>query len=233
MEKAKNIITINIKKKIQIKYEGDLEYSHLVLLLEGEYLNGKRWNVKEYDINKNIIYEIKNGKGFIKEFDEPGNLIYEGEYLNGERHGKGKEYYTYYSESKLSFEGEYLYGKRNGKGKLYDYAGKLVFEGDFINGQKNGKGKNYNSDNEMIFDGEYLYGFKIEGKEYYKGRLQYEGEYLFDERQNGKDYDDNGKITKELHEELCDIRLHIVKEDNSNGNVKKIKDVKKKHCLIF
>ena len=32
----------------------------------------------------------------------------EGEYLNGERHGKGKEY-NY--ERKLVFEGEYLKGK--------------------------------------------------------------------------------------------------------------------------
>ena len=34
-------------------------------------------------------------------------LEYEGEYLNGQRHGKGKEYYEY---EKLFFEGEYLNG---------------------------------------------------------------------------------------------------------------------------
>jgi len=41
-------------------------------------------------------------------------LIFEGEYLNGERNGKGKEYKC---EGKLKFEGEYLNGERNGKGK--------------------------------------------------------------------------------------------------------------------
>ena len=41
-----------------------------------------------------------------------GKLEFEGEYLNGERNGKGKEYYN----GKLEFEGKYLNGKRNGKG---------------------------------------------------------------------------------------------------------------------
>ena len=34
------------------------------------------------------------------------------------------------------FEGEYLNGKRNGKGKEYDYNGKLEFEGEYLNGNK-------------------------------------------------------------------------------------------------
>jgi len=36
----------------------------------------------------------------------------------------------------LRFEGEYLNGLRNGKGKQYDYDGKLIFEGNFINGNR-------------------------------------------------------------------------------------------------
>ena len=44
-----------------------------------------------------------------------GNLKYEGEYLNGKRNGKGKEYDLY---GQLKFEGEYLYGQKR-KGKLY------------------------------------------------------------------------------------------------------------------
>ena len=40
------------------------------------------------------------------------------------------------------FEGEYLNGERNGKGKEYDYDnGKLEFEGEYLNGERNGKGK--------------------------------------------------------------------------------------------
>ena len=40
-----------------------------------------------------------------------GKLKFEGEYSNGQRNGKGKEY----KYDKLSFEGEYLNGKRNRK----------------------------------------------------------------------------------------------------------------------
>ena len=45
-----------------------------------------------------------------KKYNDDGNLIFEGEYLNGERNGKGKEY-NY--DGGLIFEGEYLNGKRD------------------------------------------------------------------------------------------------------------------------
>jgi len=49
--------------------------------------------------------------------------MFEGEYLNGKRNGKGKEYYV---NGKLIFEGEYLNGERNGKEKIYYYNSKLI-----------------------------------------------------------------------------------------------------------
>ena len=55
-------------------------------------------------------------------------MIFEGEYLNGSRNGKGKEYW----KGKLRFEGEYLNGLRNGKGKEYNKDGELVFEGGYL-----------------------------------------------------------------------------------------------------
>ena len=58
-----------------------------------------------------------------KEYDD-GALRFEGEYLNGLRNGKGKEYYY---NGKLEFEGEYSNGTRNEKGKQYDFNGKLIF----------------------------------------------------------------------------------------------------------
>ena len=57
----------------------------------------------------NKVYELKNGEGYIKEYNYDGKLKFEGEYLNGKRNGKGKEYYY---DDKLEFEGEYLNGKR-------------------------------------------------------------------------------------------------------------------------
>ena len=54
----------------------------------------------------NILYELKDGKGLIKEYyDENEIILYEGEYLNGKRNGKGKQYYP---NGNLKFEGEFL-----------------------------------------------------------------------------------------------------------------------------
>ena len=67
-------------------FQGRLEY-------EGEFKNNKKWNGKGYDENNNIIYELINGTGKVKEYSNVnGKLEFEGEYLNGKKHGKGKEY---------------------------------------------------------------------------------------------------------------------------------------------
>ena len=50
---------------------------------KGEYYNGKRWNGKIYNREGKEEYEIKYGKGIIKEYDDYGKLIFEGEYSNG------------------------------------------------------------------------------------------------------------------------------------------------------
>ena len=61
----------------------------------GEYLNGKKYNGKGFDICGNMVYELKKGNGYIKEYYYGGEeLEFEGEYLNGEINGKGKEYYN-------------------------------------------------------------------------------------------------------------------------------------------
>jgi len=143
------------------------------LNFEWEYKNGKKWNGKGYDRYHNIIYEIKGGKGYIKEYNSKNNeLSFEGEYLNGEKNGKGIEYH--YINAELFFEGEYFCGLKKGQGKEYYSDGKLKFEG------------------------EYLYNYKIKGKEFYDDKLEFEGEYLFNKKWNGKGYDENGNIIYEL-----------------------------------
>jgi len=50
------------------------------------------------------------------------------------RNGKGKEYNN---KGDLIYKGEYLNRKRwNGKGKEYNNDGKLIFEGEYLNGEK-------------------------------------------------------------------------------------------------
>ena len=97
--------------------KGKKYYENSVLEFEGEYKNDKKWSGKGYDPMNNIIYEVRNGKGLIKEY-----------------------YYYMPKDAKLQFEGEYLYGEKNGKGNEY-YKGALIFKGEYLNDKRwNGKG---------------------------------------------------------------------------------------------
>ena len=76
-------------------------YVNSKLEYEGDYLYNKKFNGKGYDENGNVIYELINGNGEVKEYDdETGELIFEGEYLNGKR-GKEKVEYIYDKEGKV------------------------------------------------------------------------------------------------------------------------------------
>ena len=116
--------------------------------------------------------------------------IYEGDGIN-------REYYGY--NDQILFEGEYLNGQRNGNGTLYNEDGVIIFEGKFLNGRKHGKGKEYNDDGELIFDGEFTNNQRKRGKEFVNGSLEYEGNYLFNKKWNGRGYDKNGNVVYVLH----------------------------------
>ena len=75
-----------------IKFVGELfcDFRHKIkgkeyidgnLSYEGEYLNGKKWNGEGYK-KGNIIYELINGNGNIREYNEDGKSPPEGEHLN-------------------------------------------------------------------------------------------------------------------------------------------------------
>ena len=128
-------------EKGELCFEGELlydnkskgkEYINGILEYEGEYINDKKWNGKGYDEKGNIIYKIISGNGKVKENNNYKEyLVFEGEYLNGFKNGKCKEYY----DDKLEFEGEYLNGKRHGKCKEYS-GGIFISECEYINGEK-------------------------------------------------------------------------------------------------
>ena len=116
-------------------------------------------------------YIIHESNGITKEYNGyDDELIFEGEYLNGKRNGKGKEYYI---NGKFIFEGEYLNGKRNGRGKEYYLNGKLKDEIDYFNGIKSieigyRNKKIYQNNGSLKFEIEYLDGKRNgKGKEYY------------------------------------------------------------------
>ena len=144
----------------------------------------------KYFQKKYIIYE---SNGIAEEYDGYfDTLIYDGQYLNGQRHGRGKIYNKDYY---LEFDGEFLNGKRNGKGKEYDYD-TLKFDGEYLNRKRHGKGKEYNYNGRLRFEGEYL-----NGKEWIGTRYNYNGKMIFKLDNNingkGKEYDEDGKLEYE------------------------------------
>ena len=179
-----------------------------ILIFEGEYSKGKKWNGILKFQNKD--FEIKNGKGIIKEFNDD-NLIYEGEYLNGEKNGKCKLYINY---NKLIFEGEYLNGKiwngkfhinnnlyeiKNGNISIKEYnnEGSLIFSIEYLRGEKSGKWKLCDANGNIIFETNYL-NDKKNGKslEYNLGQKNFIGEYINDIRSRGREYKE-GKLKYE------------------------------------
>ena len=112
--------------------------------------------------NKNIMRLTDN---FLGHKIERKVLKYEGGYINGKRHGKGKEFNT---KEKLIYEGNYSNGYWDGEGKEYvmDIFGnlsELKYEGEFKNGKYNGKGKLYETgsitpSDEPQFEGEFKDG---------------------------------------------------------------------------
>ena len=114
---------IDEKQKLKlIKYNKSLQKNININIINYQFFS-----------EKYIIYESKGiGKEYNVYYDI---LIFEGEYLNGERNGKGKEYWGDF----LEFEGEYFKGKRHGKGKQYSAENSLEFEGNYLNGQKKWK----------------------------------------------------------------------------------------------
>ena len=192
--------------------KGKEYYKNGQLLFAGEYLNGKKWNGNGYNIYGELKFEIKEGKGYIKEYGfYSGKLVFEGEYKNGERNGNGKEYdYNY----KLIFEGKYLNGRRNGKGKEYYSNGQILFEGEYINGKIwNGNGYNIQGNFEFeIKDGK----GNVKEYNYFRGKLLFEGEYRNGER-NGRgieyDYDHNIRF---IGEYLNGKRIYKTHKQNHN-----------------
>ena len=174
------------------------------LEFEGEFRYNRKSNGIGYDENCNKIYELINGNGKVKEYDNNNKfLIFEGEYLNVKKSGKGKKY----KDGNIIFDGEYLDGKRNGKGCEFEQL-YLIYSGDYVNGVRNGKGREFyfksiKSPNEVFlkreannewtfglkFDGEFLNGEKRKGKLYYhNGIIEFEGEFSHGKKYKGKEY---------------------------------------------
>ena len=117
LKKIFSYLDVMTKLKI-IKYNKSLQNKINIRLIHYKGFSGGYIKFKKTGFGEEIIDNY---------------LIYEGQYLDGKKNGKGKEYNKM---GKIKFEGEYLNGKRNGKGKEFDIKHKLIFEGEYLNGKR-------------------------------------------------------------------------------------------------
>ena len=114
------------------------------LIFEGGYLNEKRnGKGKEYFRNGKLNFEgeyFYDKKLFGKAYNLDGNLDYNMDKLDENLTGIRTEYNP--NSYNFRFEGEYLNGKRNGKGKEYDIRGRLYLKVYIQMEKKMDKGKN-------------------------------------------------------------------------------------------
>ena len=82
--------------------KGKEYYLNTNLKFEGEFFNGKWWNGKLFDYFSDETYELKNGNGYLKIYNNE-DLEFEGDFLNCEKNGKGKEYFCNVLYLKVDF----------------------------------------------------------------------------------------------------------------------------------
>lgn len=136
-----------------------------------------------------------NGLG--KQFDDKGQLVYEGQFVDDAYGGDGV---LYYLSGIKAYEGEFSSNLFNGIGKAYSEGGALVYEGEFSNGYYSGKGVVYFENGTVKYRGDFLNG-KYQGEGILfdeEGVKRYSGSFvngLFDGV--GKLFNSDGKLSYE------------------------------------
>lgn len=155
-----------------------------------------RGGVKKNDFG----HDIYDGKGTL--FDQEGELLFEGEFVNHMKQGNG----IMYLKGQIIYQGEFIQNKKQGNGILYK-SGHVYYEGHFRNDLMEGYGVLYYEEdgiapfkelreqyphlNKPQYEGDFVHGMKKgKGKKYYpSGFLQYEGDFIWNHMQGaGKLY---------------------------------------------
>ncbi len=181
MIKEGNQMTYNYEEKELFYPDGTIMY---------------RGGVKKNDFG----HDIYDGKGTL--FDQEGQPLYEGEFINHMKQGNG----IMYLKGQLIYQGEFIQNKKQGNGILYK-DGQIHYEGHFRNDLMDGYGILYYEEdviapyqelrsmyphlNQPQYEGDFVHGMKKgKGKQYYPtGFLQYEGDFIWHHMQGaGKLY---------------------------------------------
>ena len=144
---------------------------------EGTYFENEFVGWNKFIDDKGIIYvglfnkSSLNGKGL--RYNKERNHIYKGDFLNGLRHGKGKD-----EGDNMKYEGDFIKDKKCGKGKILFDSGD-TYEGEFNDNKFNGYGHYIWAKNKNEYKGNYLNGkFHGEGRYQWGENEYYNGEYV-------------------------------------------------------
>lgn len=196
-----------LKNKLTDK-AGKIYNTYGVMIYEGCLVGGKLngLGTKYHDDETGTILcqgTFKNGdldnSQACKFYNKEGHLAYEGTVLDGNPHGKGKEYHP--GTDVVKYEGNFDNGVKSGTGcKVFNPKGNLEFEGTITNGTYEGPGTAYYDDGKIQYKGDHANGFwGPKGTLYYKsGSTQYEGEFVKGKPQGpGKFWNENGNLVYE------------------------------------
>lgn len=173
---------------------GKWKFYHLNEKLEqvGKYRKGGKahgdwiWYYENGSVRREETYLNGKEDGAIVEFNEEGNIIKQGEYVDGFKEGEwiintgdyiekgnyiegmmhGSWQGTYKSTGKVAFEGDYLENEPDGKHTYYYASGKKMLEGKYQIGLKVGDWRRYDKDGFLVLNIEYKNGvaIKLSGK---------------------------------------------------------------------
>ena len=122
------------------------------------------------------FFDNKKVTGWGEKFSLRKKAVYKGEFIDGEKNGKGEE-----DSNEGIFVGNYYHDKKNGKGKMIYKISGDIYEGDYKNDLFDGKGHYIWKMTGQQYTGDYKNGM-MHGK----GLLEYsEGEYYKGDFVNG------------------------------------------------
>jgi hypothetical protein len=153
-------------------------------MYEGQWKNdayhGKgteQWNYNQIIYTGDFVDGQKTGKG---KFEFDGNM-YTGDFVDGKFHGKGK---YYFAESGKIYEGDFHENNMHGRGKL-SWADNSYYEGDFKNGKMHGQGVRVYENGDMVtghFQDDMRHGPAIVYNAKVKGERK--TEFVYDKEKN-------------------------------------------------
>lgn len=122
------------------------DYEYKKMFDAGEIVFGTKNHVMIYSESGIIKYKGYIGEDGLEDyekvgvlFNERGQVVYFGEFDNGQKQGLGEEYYETnkdnFQTGTIKYRGEFEKDQYHGKGILYNEKGMVEYKGDFLRGE--------------------------------------------------------------------------------------------------